>query len=155
VLSAIPDVYATDVTKIRLAVLLPDKRVQQILDDFVARHFVVAHEGLADRTVYQISATGLNHPQRHPDARLAHAPRLPVESDRVRAVLSTIRDARSLRIRDLRNALEIPHASINALMQYLKRKELVEKTSQAQAAPYSLTEKGLDALTEMARRRAA
>jgi predicted transcriptional regulator len=155
VLSAIPGAYATDVTKIRLAVLLPDKRVQQILDDFVGRHFVIAQEGLADRTIYQISAAGLNHPQRHPDARLAHAPRLPVESDRVRAVLSTIRDARSLRIRDLKIALEIPQASINALMQYLKRKELVQKTSQELAAPYSLTEKGLDALTEMARRRAA
>jgi Mn-dependent DtxR family transcriptional regulator len=80
---------------------------------------------------------------------------LPVESDRVRAVLEAIRNARSLRIRDLKNALEIPHASINALMQYLKRKELVQKTSQEQAAPYSLTEKGLDALTEMARRHAA
>jgi Mn-dependent DtxR family transcriptional regulator len=155
VLSAIPGAYATDLTKIRLAVLLPDKRVQQILDDFVGRHFVIAQEGLADRTIYQISAAGLNHPQRHPDARLAHAPRLPVESDRVRAVLSTIRDARSLRIRDLKIALEIPQASINALMQYLKRKELVQKTSQELAAPYSLTEKGLDALTEMAGRHAA
>jgi DNA polymerase III epsilon subunit-like protein len=43
VLSAIPDAYATNVTKIRLAVLLPEKSVQQILDRFVARHFVVAH----------------------------------------------------------------------------------------------------------------
>jgi hypothetical protein len=31
VLSAIPDAYATNATKIRLAVLLPDKSVQQIL----------------------------------------------------------------------------------------------------------------------------
>jgi Mn-dependent DtxR family transcriptional regulator len=80
---------------------------------------------------------------------------IPVESDRVRAVLSAIRDARSVRIRDLKNALEIPQPSINALMQYLKRKALVQKTSDEQAAPYSLTEKGLDALMEMARRHAA
>ena len=155
VLSAIPDTYATDVTKIRLAVLLPEKSIQQILDGFVARHFVVAQEGLADRTIYQICGAGLKHPQRQLDARLALAPRLPVESDRVRAVLSAIRNARSLRIRDLKNALEIPHASINALMQYLKRKELVQKTGQELAAPYSLTEKGLDALVEMSRRHAA
>jgi Mn-dependent DtxR family transcriptional regulator len=155
VFSAIPGAYATDVTKIRLAVLLPDESVQRILDGLVARHFVVAQEGLSDRAIYRISAAGLKHPQRQPDARLAHAPRLPVESDRVRAVLSAIRDARSLRIRDLKNALEIPHASINALMQYLKRKELVQKASQEQAAPYSLTEKGLDALAEMTRRLAA
>jgi predicted transcriptional regulator len=155
VLSAIPDAYATNATKIRLAVLLPAKSVQQILYRLVARHFVVERDGFADRAIYQITAAGLKHPQRHPDARLAHGPRLPVESDRVRAVLSAIRDAQSLRIRDLKNALEIPHASINALMQYLKRKALVQKTSQEQTAPYSLTEKGLDALTEMARRHAA
>jgi hypothetical protein len=38
---------------------------------------------------------------------------------------------------------------------YLKRKGLVQKTSQQQAAPYSLTEKGLGALVEMTRRLAA
>jgi DNA-binding IclR family transcriptional regulator len=155
VLSAIPDAYATNVTKIRLAVFLPEKNVQQILDRFVASRFVAAQGGFTDKTIYQITAAGLKHPQRHQDGRLAHAPRLPVESDRVHSVLSAIRDARSLRIRDLKVALKIPHPSINALMQYLKRKALVQKTSQDQAAPYSLTEKGLDALTEMARRHAA
>jgi predicted transcriptional regulator len=55
----------------------------------------------------------------------------------------------------LKNALKIPQPSINALMQYLKRKGLVQKASQEQAAPYSLTGKGLAALTEMARRQAA
>lgn len=155
VLSAIPDAYATNVTKIRLAVSLPEKRVQQTLDSFVAKHFVAAQDGFTGKTIYQITAAGLKHPQRHQGARLAHAPRLPVESDRVHTVLSAIRDARSLRIKDLKNKLKIPQPSINALMQYLKRKGLVQKTGQEQAAPYSLTEKGFDALTEMARRHAA
>lgn len=155
VLSAIPDAYATNVTKIRLAVLLPKKRVQQILDGLFAKHLVAAQDGLADKIIYQITAAGLKHPQRYQGARLAHAPRLPVESDRVHAVLSAIRDARSLRIRDLSNSLQIPHASINALMQYLKRKALVQKTSGELTAPYSLTGRGLEALTELARRHAA
>jgi predicted transcriptional regulator len=55
----------------------------------------------------------------------------------------------------LKNGLKIPQTSINALMQYLKRKGLVQKTGQERAAPYSLTDKGFDALTEMARRNAA
>jgi len=155
VLSAIPGAYATNVTKIRLAVFLPEECVQQILDNFVARRFVASQDGLNDRKIYQITAAGLKHPQRHQDARLAHAPRLPVESDRVHAVLSAIRDARSLRIRDLKVALTIPQPSINALMQYLKRKALVQKTGRELAAPYSLTNKGLDTLTEMERRHAA
>lgn len=155
VLSAIPDAYATDFAKIKLAVVLPEKSVQRILDGLVARHFVAALDGLNDRRNYQITAAGLKHPQRHQNKRVAHPPRLPVESDRVHAVLSAMRDARSLRIRDLKVALEIPHASINALMQYLKRKALVQKTGRELAAPYSLTNKGLDTLTEMERRLAA
>ncbi len=155
VLSAIPDGYATNATKIRLAVLLPQRSVQQILDRFVARSFIAALEGFADDTVSRITAAGLKHPQRDRGARRAQAPRLPVESDRVHAVLSAILDARSLRIRDLRDALRIPHASINALMQYLKRKALVQKTSRELSAPYSLTDRGLEALTEMTRRHAA
>ena len=154
-LSAIPGAYATNVTKIRLAVFLREESVQQILDNFVARRFVASQDGLNDRKIYQITAAGLKHPQRHQDARLAHAPRLPVESDRVHAVLSAIRDARSLRIRDLKVGLTIPQPSINALMQYLKRKALVQKTGRELAAPYSLTNKGLDTLTEMERRHAA
>jgi predicted transcriptional regulator len=133
----------------------PEKSVRKILDRLIAKGFVVAQDGFTGEAVYQITVPGLKHPQYRQDARLAHAPRLPVESDRVRAVLSAIRDARSLRIRDLKNALKIPQPSINALMQYLKRKGLVQKTSQEQAAPYSLTDRGFDALTEMARRHAA
>jgi DNA-binding MarR family transcriptional regulator len=155
VLSAIPDEYATNVTKIRLKALLPEKLVQQILERFVARNYVAALDGFAHKTVYRITATGLRHPQRRRYAHRAQAPRLPVESDRVHAVLSAILDTGSLRIRDVRDALKIPHASINALMQYLKRKALVQKTSPELNAPYKLTNKGLEALAEMTRRQAA
>jgi RIO-like serine/threonine protein kinase len=53
------------------------------------------------------------------------------------------------------NILRIQRESINALMQYLKRKHLVEKTSQEFNAPYSLTNEGYAALAEMTRRQAA
>jgi predicted transcriptional regulator len=85
---------------------------------------------------------GLKHPQRARSARRAQEPRLPVESDRVRKVLSAISDSGALRIKDVTETLQIPHQSINALMQYLKRKHLVEKTGQDLHAPYSLTETG-------------
>jgi hypothetical protein len=51
--------------------------------------------------------------------------------------------------------LRIQRESINALMQYLKRKHLVEKTGQEFNAPYSLTNEGHAALAEMTRRLAA
>jgi Mn-dependent DtxR family transcriptional regulator len=88
-------------------------------------------------------------------ARRAQAPRLPAESDRIRKVLSAILDSGALRIRDVTDVLRVPHQSINALMQYLKRKHLVEKTGQEFSAPYSLTDEGRAALAEMTRRHAA
>lgn len=155
VLSAIPREYATDATKMRLAARMPEHTVQQIIERLVASRFVQTFEGLKGNRVYRITTAGLRHPQRDNFTRHAEAPRPPVESDRVRKVLSAIRDAGALRIRDVMNILRIQRESINALMQYLKRKHLVEKTSQEFSAPYSLTNEGHAALAEMTRRQAA
>jgi Mn-dependent DtxR family transcriptional regulator len=70
-------------------------------------------------------------------------------------VLSAILDSGALRIRDVTHVLRVPHQSINALMQYLKRKHLVKKTGQEFSAPYALTDEGRAALAEMTRRHAA
>ena len=155
VLSAIPLEYVTDATKIRLAARIPENKVQKILESLIVRRFVEASEGLRGNKVYRITAAGLKHPQRARSARRAQEPRLPVESDRVRRVLSAISDSGALRIKDVTETLQIPRQSINALMQYLKRKHLVEKTGRDPHAPYSLTEMGHAALAEMTRRQAA
>ena len=73
----------------------------------------------------------------------------------VHKVLSVISSFGELRIKDVRNLLQIPQLSINALMQYLKRKGLVAKTGLALADPYALTPAGYTALAEMERRQAA
>jgi DNA-binding MarR family transcriptional regulator len=70
-------------------------------------------------------------------------------------VLSAILDAGALRIRDVTNDLRVPRQSMNALMQYLKRKQLVEKVGQEFDAPYSLTDEGRAVLAEMTVRHAA
>jgi Mn-dependent DtxR family transcriptional regulator len=155
VLSAIPLEYVTDATKIRLAARIPENKVQKILKSLIVRRFVEASEGLRGNKVYRITAAGLKHPQRARSARRAQEPRLTVESDRVRRVLSAISDSGALRIKDVTETLQIPHQSINALMQYLKRKQLVEKIGRDLLAPYSLTEMGHVALAEMTRRHAA
>jgi len=155
VLSAISREYGTNATKIRLAARVPENRVQQILERVIASGFVEALEGLHGNRVYRITAAGLKHPQYDQFARRAQAPRLPVQSGRVRKVLSAILDSGALRIRDVTDVMRIPHESINALMQYLKRKRLVKKAGQEFNAPYSLTEEGYAALVEMTRRHAA
>jgi len=53
------------------------------------------------------------------------------------------------------NRLNIPQKSMNGLMQYLKRKQLVKKNGRDLHAPYSLTAEGIAALREMTRRQAA
>jgi predicted transcriptional regulator len=155
VLSAIPREYVTNVTKIRLAARMPENKVQKILERLIASRFVDEFEGLQGNRVYRLTEAGKDHPQRDESARRAAVPRLPVESDRVRKVLSTILDSGALRIRDVTDVLRIPRESINALMQYLKRKHLVKKTGPGFDAPYSLTDEGRAALAEMARRLAA
>ena len=155
VLSAIPMEYVTDVRKIRLAARMPEKHAQEIVERLVARRLVEALEGVRSTRVYRLTEAGKNHPQRDQSARSAATPRLPVESERVRKVLSTILDHRALRIKDVTDLLRIPRASTNALIQYLKRKDLIKKTGPEYEAPYSLTDKGRVALSEMTRRLAA
>jgi predicted transcriptional regulator len=154
VLSAIPPEYATNATKVRLAARIPENKVHQTLERLIASRFIEACEGFQGNRLYRITAAGLKHPQHDQSARRAQAPRLPAESDRIRKVLSAILDSGALRIRDVTDVLRVPHQSINALMQYLKRKHLVKKTGQEFSAPYSLTDEGRAALAEMTRRRA-
>jgi predicted transcriptional regulator len=155
VLSAIPRDYATNATKIRIVARMSEDNVQLILNRLIIRRLIEAFEGLQGNREYRITARGLKHPQRKHSSRQAQAPRLPVESDRVRNVLSAILDAGALRIRDVTDILKIPRETTNALIQYLKRKDLVQKFADEFNAPYTLTDKGHLALAEMTRRHAA
>jgi len=155
VLSAISSEYPTNAMKIRLAARMPDKEVRQILGRLIGSRFIEECDGFHGNRLYRITEAGLKHPQRGKAVRRAQAPRLPVESDRIRKVLSALLDSRALRIRDVTNVLRMPHQSINALMQYLKRKHLVKKTGEEFNAPYSLTDEGRATLAEMTRRHAA
>ena len=114
---------------------MPDNKVQKILVELIAGRFVEEFEGFQGIRVYRLTEAGKNHPQRNQTARRAAVPRLPVKSDRVRKVLSIILNSGALRIRDVTDILRIPHQSINALMQYLKRKHLVKKTGPEFEAP--------------------
>jgi Mn-dependent DtxR family transcriptional regulator len=154
VLSVLPGDYATDVKAIGIAARMSVGKVKGILQELIVQSLVKAVEGLDSSPTYRVTPAGLEHPQRVPDRNPARAPRLPVESDRVRVVLSTIRDNRSLRIRDARERLGIPQQSLNALFQYLKRKRLIAKVGDDLHAPYSLTDDGRATLAEMIRRAA-
>jgi len=151
VLSAVPRDYATDATKIRIAAVVPDSEIHRILERLLVRRFIEMSVGLRGTRVYRITDAGFNHPQCDQSACRAQAQRPPVESDRIRQVLSAIFDSGELRIKDVTSTVSVPHQSINALMQYLKRKRLVKKSGRELHSPYALTAEGIAILVEMTR----
>ena len=115
--------------------------------------------GLADAVgefnsaaLFRATANGIEHLQNRSDIDLAEPPHLPVYSDRVRGLLSVIESERALRVRDVKNALGWSFQATNSLMQYLKRKGLIQKADEAFDAPYILTPLGSLTLAEMTHR---
>ena len=152
ILSALPDDAATSAIRLRQRARMPASRMR---DGLVRLH----EKGLVEQTgwdrgqaLYRLSPEGRRHFQRRASARRAEPTPLKVKSDRVRDVLSYIAEQGEARIRDVRDALGVPQASMNALMQYLKRRGLVRKVSGDLSAPYELTREGNDTLAEMFRR---
>jgi DNA-binding IclR family transcriptional regulator len=154
-LAALPLDHATNATRLAIAAGWSDDEAARILADLTAAGLVEAFDAAQGGRAFRITAAGSGHPQYVSSARRAAPPPLPARSDRVRNVLQTISDAGELRIRDVKDLTKIPQNSINALMQYLKRKGLVAKAGGRFDAPYALTERGLATLAEMTRRRAA
>jgi DNA-binding IclR family transcriptional regulator len=150
VLSATPGAYATHPSQLRNRTRLSDDQIEDALDRLVHAGLVEAVGEFNGDALYRATPAGLAHPQNRPEIREADPPTLPVYSDRVQAVLSAIENAGALRIRDVRESLRLPQQSINALMQYLKRRKLVRKTGQLFDDPYVLTPMGRITLAEMA-----
>ncbi len=155
VLSAVPAERAADVSSLTMVKTLARCDIEGILDRLVEGGLVETVESPSGAPAFRLTAAALKHPKYVPSKRLPPPPPLPVRSDRVCLVLQTIADADALRIRDVKHLTKIPQRSINALMQYLKRKRLVVKVGDGFDDPYRLTKQGDATLTEMSLRRAA
>lgn len=155
VLSAIPERYATTATKIGWAARCDERAAGRALDRLLEQGLVAADGTVAGAAVYSLTEAGAGHPQYRQSAGQASPPALPVRSDRVCAVLTVLAERGHAQIIEVRDALGIPHRSINALFQYLKRKSLVRKDGEETRSPYALTTHGREVLAEMQRRRAA
>jgi DNA-binding IclR family transcriptional regulator len=146
VLSAFPETEATTLSKIMLVTQRHAAKVARIAE-------TLREAGLIEKTgtatygdLYRLSAAGSAHWQRSATARRADLPPLPFRSDRVFGVLSYLASRGPTRTRDIGLALGISQTSINALMQYLKRKEAVRVQSDARFAPHELTSEGRELL---------
>ena len=152
ILSALPDEAATTVPRLAAGAGMPSARAKDAVDHLYEKGLVEEDGSSRGYSLYRLAAVGRTHFQRRASARRADPVPLKVKSDRVRSVLSYLAERGEARIKGVRDALGISQASMNALMQYLKRKGLVSKVSRELKAPYALTAEGRDTLREMFRR---
>ncbi len=151
VLTALPDDATTLATGLAAITPMSVTRVQDVLARLRKMGLVENAGTRRGKALYRLSSAGEEHFQRRNGVRRAKPAALVVRSDRVRDVLSCLSERGEARIKDLRDALGIAKASMNALMQYLKRKKLVKKIGDELSAPYRLTDEGREALAEMIR----
>jgi predicted transcriptional regulator len=149
VLSAFPEGEATTLSRIAPVIHMPARKLATIAEtlrdaDLIEKTGVATYGDL-----YRLTTTGSTHWQRSAAARQADTPPLPFRSGRVRAVLSCLESGGAIRTRDVGLALGISQPSINALMQYLKRKNIVRTQTDARNAPYTLTSEGRKTLVAM------
>lgn len=152
ILSALPDDAVTTVPRLAAAAHLMSAAAKDVIGRLCEKGLVEEAGSGRGQTHYRLGAEGRAHIQRRGSARRAEPVPLKVRSDRVRGVLSYLAERREARIKDVGDALGISRSSMNALMQYLKRKGLVRKIRRELSAPYELTIEGRDVLREMSRR---
>ena len=152
ILSSLPQTEETTASFVAAALKVTRADVMKLLT-LLGDKGLVRETGQSGRGVhYALTEAGAAHVQYRSEARKARPVPLAVRSDRVRQVLSHLAEHGPARIRDLRDALAIPHDSANALMQYLKRIGLIRKTGDALTAPLDLTTQGLETQQAMVRR---
>lgn len=152
ILSALPDAVATTVPRLAAAAHMMPAGANNAVGGLCDKGLIEEAGSGRGQTHYQLSADGRTHFQRRASVQRADPVPLTVKSDRIRSVLSYLAERGEARIKDVRDALGISQASMNALMQYLKRKGLVGKIRRELSAPYELTTEGRDILREMLRR---
>jgi len=107
---------------------------------------------MSDRPQVRLTEAGANHPQRKPVLSKVKPDRLPMYSDRVLSVLTYLAHNGPTQTAQIGRDLGIGFKSMNALMQYLKRRGIAYKTGSARYAPHALTEKGHQLRDELSNR---
>jgi DNA-binding IclR family transcriptional regulator len=149
VLSAFPDGAHTTARNLARRLGQPVEAVLAMLDTLKA-HGLAAETPGARVT---LTAAGTAHFQRNASARRAEPWTLPVKSDRVQAVLERLAEAPARTVA-IGHELGIERHTMNALMQYLKRRGLARKAGDDLFAPHEITDAGRRVAAELSRRMA-
>ena len=155
VLSAFPETDATTLWRVAVAAKIDAIKVAALAESLCEAGLLEKSGASCRGDLYRLTAAGSSHWQRSATVRRADIPTPPFRSERVRGVLSYLENRGPTRTRDIGFGLAIPQESINALMQYLKRKKAVRTVTGARHAPYGLTPDGREMLAAMTRARMA
>jgi predicted transcriptional regulator len=152
VISAFPDALPATSGGLARSLGLPAVAVDRSIEVLLSLGLVEKSGEGPNGTHFKPTREGAQHFQRDPSARRAEPPAppsLPVRSDRVRSVLNYLTVNGPTRTIGVGLGLDIGRNSINALMQYLKRRGLVRKAGTAHDAPHELTPEGRRVRDEM------
>ena len=153
-LSALPGEGSTTASRVRAASKFSSARSRAALSALQDKGLLERAGTHRTQVLYRLTPAGRGHFQRRRLSRVAAPAPLPVKSQRVQAVLTFMAEHGEVRTRDVGLALGIARQSMNALMQYLKRKGLARKAGRDLNAPHALTDAGKETLSAMTRRAA-
>jgi DNA-binding MarR family transcriptional regulator len=151
VLSAFPETSATTLSRIAQVKQVRAEKIATVVESLRLAGLIEKTGTATQGDLFRLTAAGSAHWQRSTTARHADAPRLPFRSDRIHKVLSYLESQGPARTRDICRGLKLEPTSMNALMQYLKRKNAVRTQTDARLAPYDLTPDGREMLAAMKR----
>lgn len=109
-------------------------------------HLVNKVEHFSGRDAWMLTEKGRYHIQRLETGKKATLAPIGIKSERSINVLSLLSNQGPTRGKDISATLNLDKTSMNAFMQYLKRRGWIRKTGDAQLDPYELTDVGIQVL---------
>ena len=146
ILSAIRDYEKALNSSIAAALSVKDEGLQEPLSELEKIGLFTKADHFSGRIAWTLTDQGRRHPQRREVAQKATLVPSGVRSERSINVLSLLASEGPTRGRDISERLGFNKVSINAFMQYLKRKGWIRKAGSHQGDPYELTVTGLQVL---------
>jgi DNA-binding MarR family transcriptional regulator len=147
-LSVFPDGTATTLAKIGKAMGRSGREVAGIAESLLDAGLIENMGRTKRRDLYGLTPMGAAHWQRSSTAVRAGVPPPPFRSDRVFNVLSYLAAHGTAYPREISRALQVRLELIYALIDILKRKNVVRNHGSVRRAPYELTEFGRSLLDE-------
>ena len=148
-LSVYQDTTATTISKAAQAAKMSVSNARECAEHLQEQGLIETVGKLGASDLCKLTLAGMAHWQRNPAARRAEPPPPPLRSERIFRVLSHLEGQGPTRTCDIASALGTPQQSTNALMQYLKHKDIVRPKSTDHIAPYELTIGGRATLAAM------